>query len=81
MSRLQAVKELQVSVRARLGLPVDKDSGKAEPCAWAAIGGVCTKKGCLPCAGRLEVPADLLRAIRSKCHERVLRVKQPKDPG
>lgn len=57
------------------------DSGKAEPCAWAAIGGVCTKKCCLPCARRLEVPADLLRMINSKCHERVRWMKQPNDPG
>ena len=81
MSRLQAVRELQVAVRTRLGLDPDKSHGTAEPCAWAAIGGSCTKPDCQPCAGRLKTPGDLLKVVKEKCHERVLRVKRPKEPG
>ncbi|KAL3929195.1 MAG: hypothetical protein SGPRY_002058 [Prymnesium sp.] len=81
VSKLDAVRVLQELVRRRLGLPVDRSSGKAEPCAWAALNGACTKKGCEACAGKLRVPEDLLMEVKRKCDERALRVKQPKKPG
>ena len=79
--RIAAVKELQKLVRTRLGLPVDKDNGVLEPCAWAQVGG-CIKQNCQPCAGGLRMPDDILQAVKARCHAKVFRVRGPaKKPG
>lgn len=80
-TKLQAIAELQKAVRARLGLAVDRNHGKQEPCAWNALFGSCTKKDCQCCAGGLKAPGDLLKAVKGRCGDDVLRVKRPKEPG
>ncbi|KAL3927323.1 MAG: hypothetical protein SGPRY_002875 [Prymnesium sp.] len=43
-SKLDAVRALQELARKRLGLPLDRNNGKAEPCAWEAVNGECTNQ-------------------------------------
>lgn len=80
-SRLDAVRALQDLARKRLGLPADRNNGRDEPCAWVALDGECLKRGCYSCAGKLTMPEDLVRTVKARCHDKALRVKQPKKPG
>lgn len=67
LTRLDAIRDLQSQVRARLQLPMMRNNGASEPCAWKALAGVCTGKNCLPCTSVVPMPHDLLQDVQQRC--------------